>query len=81
MMRVQMFCDPAAPALKAVRPKYVPINRIRRPNSSDSGAHLESKSAETCPPESVVIALKLTYNRGPMAKPNTKREIPKVKIS
>lgn len=58
-IRVCMFCDAAAPALKAVRAPYVMKNRIWRPYSSDKGAH----------------------NNGPMAKPSTKSDTPKVTTS
>lgn len=54
-----MFCEPAAPALKAVSIAYVPKNRICLPYSSDMGAH----------------------SSGPIAKPRTKRDIPKVATS
>ena len=38
IIRVQIFCDPAAPELNAVRAQYVMMKRICRPNSSLSGA-------------------------------------------
>ena len=46
MTRVWMFCDAAAPALKAVSAPYVMKNKIWRPYSSDRGAHSNGPMAK-----------------------------------
>lgn len=53
-----MLCAPAAPALNAVKPRYVGMNTVRRPKVSENGPHLHNVSSIE-----VIDAHRYSHNR------------------